>query len=499
MLQPLLEIRHISKSFPGVHALDNVSLDVYAGEVHVVLGENGAGKSTLMKILTGVYQKDVGEIFLRGEQVEISDPIAARVAGISIIYQEFNLFPHLSVAQNIFICREPRYFRYFLNETQLNREASDILDMLGYALDPTAKIQTLSVAEQQMVEIAKAISIQSDILIMDEPTAALSEEEIETLFETVRRLRAQKKGIIYISHRLTELESIADRVTVLRDGQHIRTSKYADTNLKELIKLMVGREINDIYPARKQQAGRELLRVEGLQRSPRLKGLSFSLHAGEILGVAGLVGAGRTETMRAIVGADARVAGKIFLSDREIQIRTPIDAINYGIAYLTEDRKREGLALNLNVIHNVTMAHIPSLSKFGIMNDAACLQETEEFVHTLQIKTPRLEQKVIHLSGGNQQKVIVARWLCTHCRILIFDEPTRGIDVGAKREIYDIINQLTTEGASVIMLSSELNEIIGMSDRVMVMHAGAVAGFLDRKDVTQERIMALATGHAEGN
>ncbi len=494
----LLKVQDVSKFFPGVKALQDVSLDVKAGEVHAILGENGAGKSTLMKILTGVYQPDKGDIIYRGKKIEVLNPHVAQEIGISIIHQEFNLFSHLTVAQNIFIGREPRYARYVLNEKKLNEEANRILQLLNYSIDVYAKVSTLSVAEQQMVEIAKAISVSCDILIMDEPTATLSEAETEVLFSTVRRLKEQGKGIIFISHKLKELEEIADRVTVFRDGQYIDTLHYADTTTEHLIHLMVGRELTDMFPKRHPHRGEEILRVENIQRNPDLKNISFSLCKGEILGVSGLVGAGRTELMRAIFGADPKDSGKVFVHSKEVTINTPRDAIRHGIGYLTEDRKKNGLALNLNVQENIILATIKEHSKkIGIINKNIAREHCTEFVDSLRIKTPSLTQIVRYLSGGNQQKVIIARWLCTQCDVLIFDEPTRGIDVGARREIYDLITSLTDTGLSIIMVSSDLSEIVGMSDRVLVMCSGEVSGILEKQDITQEKIMLYATGHMQ--
>jgi ribose transport system ATP-binding protein len=489
-------MKNISKKYPGVLALDKVSFEVEQGEVHALVGENGAGKSTLMKILTGVRIPDQGEIVYRNESIKIHNPRDARNLGISIIYQEFNLLPHLTVAQNIFIGREPRKKPSFLlDEKELNRRAQEILDSLHLYIKPTEKIANLTVACQQMVEIVKALSVKSEILVMDEPTAALTEHEIEELFRVILKLKAQGVGIIYISHRLEELEHIADRVTVMRDGRYIDTVKYAETDINQLITMMVGRSITEIFPVRKAKIGNVALRVENLTENKKLKDISFKLHSGEVLGVAGLMGAGRTEMARAIFGADPVDSGNVYIHGKGIRINSPHQAIEHGIGYLTEDRKKDGIALGLSVENNILLASIPQFTnRFGLVQEGRTEKKANNLVSALKIKTPSLEQKAEFLSGGNQQKLIIARWLCRNSRVLIFDEPTRGIDVGAKLEIYELINQLTEEGVAIIMISSELPEILGMSDRILVMHAGRIAGVLSRSEATQEKIIYLATG-----
>jgi ribose transport system ATP-binding protein len=489
-------MKNISKKYPGVLALDKVSFEVEQGEVHALVGENGAGKSTLMKILTGVRIPDQGEIVYRNESIKIHNPRDARNLGISIIYQEFNLLPHLTVAQNIFIGREPRKKPSFLlDEKELNRRAQEILDSLHLYIKPTEKIANLTVACQQMVEIVKALSVKSEILVMDEPTAALTEHEIEELFRVILKLKAQGVGIIYISHRLEELEHIADRVTVMRDGRYIDTVKYAETDINQLITMMVGRSITEIFPVRKAKIGNVALRVENLTEKKKLKDISFELHSGEVLGVAGLMGAGRTEMARAIFGADPVDSGNVYIHGKGIRINSPHQAIEHGIGYLTEDRKKDGIALGLSVENNILLASIPQFTnRFGLVQEGRTEKKANNLVSALKIKTPSLEQKAEFLSGGNQQKLIIARWLCRNSRVLIFDEPTRGIDVGAKLEIYELINQLTEEGVAIIMISSELPEILGMSDRILVMHAGRIAGVLSRSEATQEKIIYLATG-----
>ncbi|MFA5469068.1 MAG: sugar ABC transporter ATP-binding protein [Sphaerochaetaceae bacterium] len=496
MVPDLLVMKNIHKSFPGVKALDAVDFSLKRGEVHALIGENGAGKSTLMKILTGVYRMDAGTIQLEGEEVQINKTIDAQHLGISIIYQEFNLFPHLTVSENLFIRREPRKLTKWIIDDKTQRQMTrEMLSEVHLDLDPNRKVNTLSVAQQQMLEIAKALSLKAKIVIMDEPTSALTDAEIENLFRLIHELKQRQVGIIYISHRLEELRHIADRVTVLRDGKFVGTVDYQGTTVRDLVKMMVGRELGDFFPDRTAKVGEPLLEVQGLTRKRVIKDISFTLHKGEILGVAGLMGAGRTEMARALFGADQKDGGEILLEGEIIQIKSPSDAIRYGIGYLTEDRKRDGLTLGLNVKENITLASIKDFTKRGgHMNDGRIAQVSREYVNQLQIKTPSLEQLVKFLSGGNQQKVILARWLCKGTRILIFDEPTRGIDVGAKREIYTLMNRLTGEGHAIIMISSELPEILGMSDRILIMHEGAVAGIMDRASATEESIMYLATG-----
>jgi len=489
-------MKNIDKSFPGVHALDQVNFTLRAGEVHALLGENGAGKSTLMKVLTGVYRMDEGSIELDGIPVSITNASDAQKLGISIIYQEFNLFPHLSIAENLFIRREPTmYGKWVLNNKQLHQQSEELLSRINLHLDPTRLISSLSVAQQQMVEIAKALSLNARIMIMDEPTSALTDNEIESLFTLIHQLKKQGVGIVYISHRLEELAHIADRVTVMRDGKHVGTLNYSDTDTRQLVRMMVGREIGDYFPERKRTLGPKVLEVDKLQRKGVVHDVSFDLHEGEILGVAGLMGAGRTEMARLLFGADRKDSGTVTYEGHHIEIMSPNDAIKKGIGYLTEDRKRDGLTLGLNVKDNVVMASIKEYSSLlGVMNESQIEKTSTKYVNQLSIKTPSLEQHLRNLSGGNQQKVILARWLCKGSKVLIFDEPTRGIDVGAKREIYELMNTLVNEGHSIIMISSELPEVLGMSDRILVMHEGKVAGILDGAAATEESVMYLATG-----
>ncbi|WP_218072084.1 sugar ABC transporter ATP-binding protein [Escherichia coli] len=496
MSETFLQMKHITKRFPGVLALNDVQFSLRRGEVHALLGENGAGKSTLMKILSGVYQPDEGEIIFEDKPVSFSDPLSAQNVGITIIHQEFNLFPELTVEENIFIGREfCKKNRWRLDEKQQRQATIEILQKLNLAIKPDTLVADLTVAQQQMVEIAKAISVNARILIMDEPTAALTETEIESLFRVTRLLKEQGTGIVYISHRLEELALIADRATVMRDGQYISTVDYECVKISDLIAMMVGRDLGNIYPRREAiQQRMPVLEVNGLTRKGVLNDINFTLYRGEILGFAGLMGAGRTELARAIFGADSIDSGTLKLNGKETVIKDISDAIQQGISYLTEDRKKEGLALNLSVERNIMLGNYPEYSdRFGNVDSRRCQQTSEEQVIALRIKTPNLEQAALNLSGGNQQKIIIARWVCKDTDILIFDEPTRGIDVGAKLEIYELMNRLVAKGKSIIMISSELPEVLGMCDRILVMRSGRITGELSANEATQEKIMQYAT------
>ena len=496
MSETFLQMKHITKRFPGVLALNDVQFSLRRGEVHALLGENGAGKSTLMKILSGVYQPDEGEIIFEDKPVSFSDPLSAQNVGITIIHQEFNLFPELTVEENIFIGREfCKKNRWRLDEKQQRQATIEILQKLNLAIKPDTLVADLTVAQQQMVEIAKAISVNARILIMDEPTAALTETEIESLFRVTRLLKEQGTGIVYISHRLEELALIADRATVMRDGQYISTVDYECVKISDLIAMMVGRDLGNIYPRREALQQRiPVLEVNGLTRKGVLNDINFTLYRGEILGFAGLMGAGRTELARAIFGADSIDSGTLKLNGKETVIKDISDAIQQGISYLTEDRKKEGLALNLSVERNIMLGNYPEYSdRFGNVDSRRCQQTSEEQVKALRIKTPNLEQAALNLSGGNQQKIIIARWVCKDTDILIFDEPTRGIDVGAKLEIYELMNRLVAKGKSIIMISSELPELLVMCDRILVMRSGRITGELSAKEATQEKIMQYAT------
>lgn len=493
MSEVLLEMIGIQKYFPGVHALDNASLCVNKGEVHALVGENGAGKSTLMKILTGIYKKDEGKIKFRGQEIEANDPRHSQSMGIGIIHQELNLMPHLTVAQNIFIGREPRK-GVFIDQGSENKQAWEMLKALNMDVDPSTPAGYLTVAKQQMVEIAKALSYDSELLIMDEPTAALTESEIQELFKVIRDLRDKGHGIIYISHRLDELAQISDRITVMRDGQYVGTRETKDVTKETIISMMVGRTI---YEKPKSASTVEedapvILKVDHLV-GHNVKDVSFELRKGEILGFAGLMGAGRTETMRALFGADSTISGDIFINGKAVQIKSPSDAIANGICYLSEDRKAFGLAVGLSVRDNCVMASLKEFMNGPFTNDKKIDEITQDYIKKIDIKTPSSKQLVRNLSGGNQQKIVIAKWLVRNSDILIFDEPTRGIDVGAKQEIYKLMNALAEQGKSIIMISSEMPELLRMSDRLVVMCEGAVTGELDIAEVTQEKIMTLAT------
>jgi len=490
----LVEMREISKSFPGVHALDGAQFELRAGEVHALVGENGAGKSTLMKVLTGIYKRDAGSIKVKGVEVDVPNPKAAQDLGLAIIHQELNLMGHLTVAQNIFIGREPRRGP-LLDERALNRKATELFDQLNIHLNPTARVSSLAVAQQQMVEIAKALSLNSDVLIMDEPTAALTETEIDELFRITRHLRERGHGIVHISHRLEELKRISDRVTVMRDGRYIDTVNTAEATIQQIIGMMVGRTIFEASPELPEHPSDEvLLEVRNLNRGRQVRDVSFQLRRGEILGVAGLVGAGRTEVMRAIFAADRPESGAVLVKGQPVSIRTPQDAVRHGIAYLSEDRKRFGLALGMDVEVNTVLASFSRFaSRLGWVRARATREQALRLVDQLAIKTPGIGQRVKNLSGGNQQKVVVAKWLTADTDILIFDEPTRGIDVGAKSEIYKLLNDLAREGKAIVMISSELPEVLRMSHRILVMCEGRITGELSAAEATQERIMTLAT------
>jgi len=495
----LVSMEAIDKSFPGVHALNQCRFELRKGEVHALVGENGAGKSTLMKVLAGVYRKDSGRILYKGAEVDIADPRAAQHLGISLIHQELNLMNHLSVAQNIFIGREPRRdLRFFLDEPRINEQARGLLKMLNLDLDPRTRVSDLTVAKQQMVEIAKALSFNSEVLIMDEPTAALTEREIEDLFRVIRQLKEKGVGVVHISHRLEELKQISDRITVMRDGRYVGTKATQEAPIDEIIRMMVGRTIFGATPELPEKPSEEVvLEARHLNRGRAIRDVSFKLRRGEILGFAGLVGAGRTEVARAIFGADPLDSGEIYVKGERVHIGTPADAVRHGIAYLSEDRKRYGLTLGMDVETNLVLAAFHRfLGLFGWVNTAQTAERGAHYVKALNIRTPSLQQKAKNLSGGNQQKVVIGKWLTADTSVLIFDEPTRGIDVGAKSEIYRLLNDLAKQGKSVIMISSELPEILRMSHRIVVMCEGRITGEL-ASGADQEGIMKLATQRGE--
>ncbi len=495
MGEVILTMEGIDKTFPGVHALDNVSLEVRRGEVHALMGENGAGKSTLMKVLTGIYQKDAGTIVYEGREVYFSSPREAQAAGIVIVHQELNMMGHLTVAQNIFIGREPRH-GMLIDDARMNDEARELFKQLGIDIDPRETMSRLTVGKQQMCEIAKAISHEAKVIVFDEPSAALTDAEIDQLFRIIRDLRNRQYGIVYISHRMDEIKRITDRVTVMRDGQTVGTLVTADCTKDDIIHMMVGRVI---YEEPKTQSrvpvdAPVVLQVDHLNAGRMVQDVSFTLRKGEILGFSGLMGAGRTETARALFGADARESGDIYVEGAKVSIRSPQDAVRAGIGYLSEDRKRYGVVLKKNICENSTLACLQNYVKRGsIIDSEAERNVTQRMVDALKTKTPGVDQLVMNLSGGNQQKVVVAKWLISNSKILIFDEPTRGIDVGAKQEIYELMNRLVHEGKSIIMISSEMPEILRMSDRIIVMCEGKKTAEFDVAEATQEKIMSAAT------
>ncbi len=496
MPSPIITVAGVSKAFPGVRALNDVRFELMPGEVHALMGENGAGKSTLMKILAGVYEKDAGTIVYNGQDVHFTNPRDAQAAGIGIIHQELQLMNHLTVAQNIYIGREPkRAFGLLLDEDKLNRQAAALLNHMGLKLDPRTNVGSLTVAKQQMVEIAKSLSYNSRVLIMDEPTAALNNAEIAELFKMIRELTARSVGVVYISHKIDELKQISDRVTVLRDGDYVGTVPTATTSIDTIISMMVGRTLTDVSRDGTRAFSREVaLEVRSLNCAPLVKNVSFALRRGEILGFAGLMGAGRTEVARAIFGADKVQSGDILVMGRKISIRTPKQAVAAGIGYLSEDRKRFGLAVGMDVAANTVMANLEKYLWLRIfLRKRAIAEDVEKFVKLLGIRTPSIDQEVRLLSGGNQQKVVIAKWLDRDCDILFFDEPTRGIDVGAKAEIHRLLKRLADQGKSIVMISSELPEILRMSDRIIVMCEGRITGELSPEEATQERVMQLAT------
>ncbi len=494
MGEVILQMKEIDKSFPGVHALDHVNLDVKKGEVHALMGENGAGKSTLMKVLTGIYSKDGGSIIYEGKEVEFSNPREAQSAGIVIVHQELNMMGHLTVAQNIFIGREIMNGS-IIDDAKMNAEAKKLFDKLHIDIDPTETMSRLTVGKQQMCEIAKAISHDAKVIVFDEPSAALTEAEIDELFKIIRDLREKQLGIVYISHRMDEIKVITDRVTVMRDGAYVGTLITEDCTKDDIINMMVGRVIYE-DPKTESAVPKDapvVLKVEHLNAGKMVQDISFELHKGEILGFSGLMGAGRTETARALFGADPKESGDIYINGQKVDIKDPQDAVRHGIGYLSEDRKRYGLVVGKSVAENSTMACLKDFMKGVFIDKKKERKVAQEYVDSLKTKTPSVEQLIVNLSGGNQQKVVIAKWLVKDCDILIFDEPTRGIDVGAKSEIYHLMNKLASEGKSIIMISSEMTEILRMSDRIVVMCEGRKTGEINISEATQENIMHAAT------
>ena len=490
-LEYLLEMKGIHKRFPGVLALNNVSFEVKAGEVHALLGENGAGKSTLIKVLGGIYIAEEGEIFIEGKKVEIDSVKTAHENGIAIIHQELVLVPHMTVAENIFLGREPKKGG-FVDAVKMTDDAQELLDTYHMNIQADRLVGSLTIAQQQMVEIVKAISFNSKILVMDEPTSSISDKEVDFLFETMRALTAKGVGIVYISHKMSELEQICDRVTVMRDGEYVGTKVVKETNKDELIAMMVGRELTNYYTRDFLEPGEVVLKCEHISDGKMAKDASFEVRKGEIVGFAGLVGAGRSEVMKCIFGLTKDYSGEILIDGKSVHIKSPIEALKYGIALVPENRKAEALYKVQSVKFNSTIEVLSSFIKGIFVNDKKEEEITQKYIDMLSTKTPSQEQVVGNLSGGNQQKVVIGRWLATNPKILIMDEPTRGVDVHAKSEIYAIMNDLVKNGMSIIMISSELPEIINMSDRVYVMNEGNIVGCLDRTEVSQESIMKLA-------
>ncbi len=494
MGEVILTMTGIDKRFPGVYALDHVDLEIRKGEVLALMGENGAGKSTLMKVLTGIYKKDSGTITYEGREVEYNGPREAQDDGIVIVHQELNMMGHLSVAQNIFIGREFKN-GFLIDDAKMNAEAKKLFEQMNVDIDPKETMSRLTVGKQQMCEIAKAISHKAKVIIFDEPTAALTESEIEQLFKIIRNLRDQQLGIVYISHRMDEIKRITDRVTVMRDGCYVGTLITADCTKDDIINMMVGRVIYE-NPKTENLVPTDapvVLKVEHLNAGRMVKDVSFELRKGEILGFSGLMGAGRTETARALFGADRKESGNVIINGKTVNIKTPQDAVGFGLGYLSEDRKRYGIILKKNIAENSTLTCLTNYCKSVFIDKQAEHRVTKTYVDLLKIKTPGIDQMLMNLSGGNQQKVVIGKWLIGNSDILIFDEPTRGIDVGAKQEIYELMNRLVKEGKSIIMISSEMSEILRMSDRIIVMCEGKITGELDISEATQEKIMQLAT------
>jgi ribose transport system ATP-binding protein len=490
---PVLRMRGIRKAFPGVRALDGVDLDVHAGEVHVLLGENGAGKSTLMKILSGAVMRDAGTIEISGEPAALLTPRNARDAGIAIIHQELALVPGMTVAENIWLGRAPTRLG-LLDEPRMVRDAALHLARVGADIDPTVTVGTLSLAQQQLVEIARALSLNARVLIMDEPTSALTERESQHLFATIASLTATGTAVVYISHRLDEIFAIGTRITVLRDGRNVATQAVRHADRRALVRLMANRDVDEVLRPNTHGVGAPRLRVEHLHHGTALHDISFTVHAGEILGFAGLLGAGRTEIARAVFGLEPFDRGTVYVDDVALDIGSPRDAIAAGIGFVTEDRKRDGLVLMRSVRDNIALPILRQLARLGLVHAARETAAADDAVRSLQIRTPSVAQQAQHLSGGNQQKVVLAKWLATGARILFLDEPTRGVDVGAKQEIYALINSLAEAGVAIVLMSSDLVEVIGLSDRVLVMREGRIAGEFARADVSAERVMACAVG-----
>lgn len=494
MGENILELKHIVKTFPGVKALSGIDFTLKSGEVHAICGENGAGKSTLMKILTGVYTKDAGTILVDGKEVVYKNPQEAEKAGIVFIYQELNVLFDLTVVENLFMGKEITKKFGICDKKAMREKAQEIMDKMGVKIPVDAVMSDLSVGQQQMVEICKALMVDAKVLIMDEPTAALTQSETKVLFDVIKALRKKGVSIVYISHRMEEIFELCDRITILRDGAYIGTRDIKDIDMDGIVQMMIGREIGERYPKREVTIGEEVLRVEGFTKNKVFHNVSFTVRAGEVLGVSGLMGAGRTEIMQAIFGNLSHESGRIFIEGKEVKIKNPRQAIAAGIGFITEDRKTEGLLLEKSIADNITIANLGKISGNGVLSKKKSEELVKQGIEEFHVKCFGPEHECNNLSGGNQQKVVLAKWIFTDPKILILDEPTRGVDIGAKKEIYNVINQLAAKGVAVIMVSSELPEVLGMSDRIMVVREGEVRGIVDGKDADQAKIMTLATG-----
>lgn len=498
MNEVIVSMTDICKSFPGVKALDHVNFELRSGEVMALIGENGAGKSTLMKILSGVYTKDSGTVKINGNVCEDLNPKKAQQLGVAIIHQELNMCKHLSVAENIYLGRELRG-KFCIDNRTMEAEAQKILDELGINIKPWESVGDLPVSKQQMVEIAKALSINAKILIMDEPTSALTSKEIDELFRIIRKLKKEGHGIVYISHRLEEFQHIVDRVTIMRDGQYIMSGDFKELTMDKMISYMVGREIKEKFPRVQCEKGKKVFEVRNLNAGKMVRDINFSVYEGEIVGFAGLMGAGRTETTRAIFGVDHKESGEIYVDGKEVKINCPRDAIRNGVVLAPEDRKKDGLCTKLSIRHNMALPNLDLIGKHGIVNSSKEEKLCEKIVKDFQIKTPNVEIDSGNLSGGNQQKVVVGKWLARNSRVVIFDEPTRGIDVGAKVEIYNLMNQLKKQGIAVMFVSSEMPEVMGLADRIIVMCDGRITGELTAAEDTQDSILKMATAFKNKN
>lgn len=494
-MKPILTLKNVTKEYPGVLALDHMNLEVYPGEVHALMGENGAGKSTLIKVISGAIKPNGGTIVYDGKEYQSMTPALSKKLGIGVIYQEFNLVPDLSVAENIFLGQKLTS-GLTINRRLMNQKAAELMESFGINIDVTREVKTLTVAYQQLVEITKTISSDVKVLIMDEPSAPLTNREIDAMFGIVRKLKERGVAIIYISHRMEEIFTLADRITIMRDGKYVGTKMASEIDQAGLIKMMVGRTLDEQFPSVEKEIGEVVLEVENLSTYALLKNVSLKVRKGEILGLAGLVGAGRTETARAIFGADPKSSGTVRIHGKEVQIHREKDAIANGIALIPEDRKKHGVLLDMTIRDNVSFICVKKISKAGFVDRKADRDLSETYIKDLSIKTPSMEQLAKNLSGGNQQKVVLAKSLASSSDIIIFDEPTRGIDVGAKKEIYVLMNELAKRGMAIIMISSEMQELLGMSDRIMVMHEGEVMGELKKENATQEKILELASGIA---